>query len=139
MNPATPDIVINGRFLTQAIAGVQRFAIETVKAMDHCLDDPDYADLKGHVELQAPRSGRDFPLRNIRLNRCGFTSGYLWEQIEFPIRAIGKLQLNLCMLGSVLKRRQIIVIHDTSTKAFPEGFSRAFVSGLRPDYSECRP
>jgi glycosyltransferase involved in cell wall biosynthesis len=128
MSSATTDIVINGRFLTQAVAGVQRFAIETVKAMDHCLDDSDFSDLRGHVELQAPRSGRDFPLRNIRLNRNGITSGYLWEQIELPIRTIGKLQLNLCMLGSMLKRRQIIVVHDTSPKAFPQGFSRSFVT-----------
>ncbi len=128
MSSATTDIVINGRFLTQAVAGVQRFAIETVKAMDNCLGHPDYSDLKSHVELQAPRSGRDFPLRNIRVNRNGFTSGYVWEQIELPLRTIGRLQLNLCMLGSVLKRRQIIVVHDTSTKAFPQGFSRAFVT-----------
>jgi len=122
-----PEIVINGRFLTQLTAGVQRFAIETVAAMDKLLDDPAYAALRGRVELQAPRSARDFPLKNIRLNRSGFTSGYVWEQIEFPLRTIGKLQLNLCMLGPVVKRRQVLVVHDTSTKAMPEGFSRAFV------------
>lgn len=128
MPAAPPDIVINGRFLTQLTAGVQRFAIETVRAMDKVLDEPAYAKLKGHVELQAPKSGRDFPLKNIRLNRSGFSSGYLWEQIEFPLRTIGKLQLNLCMLGPVLKRRQVLVIHDTSTKAMPEGFSKSFVA-----------
>ena len=128
MPAATPDIVINGRFLTQLTAGVQRFAIETVRAMDKVLDEPAYADLKGRVELQAPKSGRDFPLKNIRLNRSGFSKGYLWEQIEFPLRTIGKLQLNLCMLGPILKRRQVLVIHDTSTKAMPEGFSKSFVA-----------
>ena len=121
-----PEIIINGRFLTQLTAGVQRFAIETVRAMDEVLDEPAYAELKGRVELQAPRQARDFALRNIRLNRSGLTSGYLWEQIEFPLRTVGKLQLNLCMLGPILKKRQIIVIHDTSTKAMPEAFSRIF-------------
>lgn len=123
-----PDIAINGRFLTQITAGVQRFAIETTHAIDRLLDDPDYAALKGHVELQSPRTGRDFPMKNIRLVRSGLTSGYLWEQIEFPLRSIGKLQLNLAMLGPVLKSHQVLVIHDTSTKAMPEGFSRAFVA-----------
>jgi glycosyltransferase involved in cell wall biosynthesis len=122
----TPEIVINGRFLTQLTAGVQRFAIETVRAMDMLLDESAYAALKGRVELQAPRKARDFALRNIRLNRSGFASGYLWEQIEFPLRTIGKLQLNLCMLGPILKKHQIIVIHDTSTKAMPEAFSKRF-------------
>ncbi len=128
MPAVVPDIVINGRFLTQITAGVQRFAIEPVRAMDKCLDEPAYAALKGHVELQSPSAGRDFPLKNIRLVRSGLTKGYLWEQIEFPLRSIGKLQLNLCMLGPVLKSHQIIVIHDTSTKALPEGFSKSFVA-----------
>lgn len=122
-----PDIAINGRFLTQMMTGVQRFAIETVHAIDALLDDPVYGALRGHVELQSPKSGRDFPLKNIRLERTGFSSGYLWEQIEFPLRSVGKLQLNLAMLGPVLKSHQILVIHDTSTKAMPEVFSKSFV------------
>jgi glycosyltransferase involved in cell wall biosynthesis len=127
MPAIVPDIAINGRFLTQITAGVQRFAIETTHAIDRLLDDPAYAALRGHVELQAPKSGRDFPLKNIRLERTGLTSGYVWEQLEFPLRSIGKLQLNLAMLGPVLKSHQVLVIHDTSTKAMPEGFSTAFV------------
>jgi glycosyltransferase involved in cell wall biosynthesis len=122
-----PDIVINGRFLTQVTAGVQRFAIETTHAIDRLLDEPAYAGLKGHITLQAPRSGRDFPLKNIRVERSGLTRGYVWEQLEFPLRSIGKLQLNLAMLGPVLKSYQVLVIHDTSTKARPEAFSRNFV------------
>ena len=128
MTAAVPDIVINGRFLTQVTAGVQRFAIETVRAMDALLDEPVYAGLRGHVVLQAPRSAREFSLKNIEVERSGITNGYLWEQIEFPLRSIGKLQLNLCMLGPVLKAKQVIVIHDTSTKAMPEAFSKAFVA-----------
>lgn len=127
MPAIVPDIAINGRFLTQMMTGVQRFAIETVHAIDALLDDPVYAALRGHVELQSPRSGRDFPLKNIRLERTGLSSGYLWEQIEFPMRSVGKLQLNLAMLGPVLKSHQILVIHDTSTKAMPEVFSKSFV------------
>lgn len=128
MTATTPEIVINGRFLTQLTAGVQRFAIETVKAIDKCLDEPDYIALRGRVELQAPRTARDFPMQNIRLVRSGWTSGYVWEQIEFPLRTGRRLQLNLCMLGPVAKRHQILVIHDTSTKAMPEAFSKTFVA-----------
>lgn len=122
-----PDIVINGRFLTQVTAGVQRFAIETTHAIDRLLDEPAYAALRGHVELQAPKTGRDIALKNIRLERSGLTKGYVWEQIEFPLRSIGKLQLNLAMLGPVLKSHQVLVIHDTSTRARPEAFSKSFV------------
>lgn len=123
-----PDIVINGRFLTQLTAGVQRFAVETVKAMDKCLDEPRYASLKGRVELQAPRTARDMALSNIRLNRSGRLSGYAWEQIEFPVRCGRRLMLNLCMLGPIVKRHQILVVHDTSTRAMPHAFSKSFVA-----------
>ena len=67
--PKAPEIAINGRFLTQLTAGVQRFAVETVKAMDHLLGEPAYSHLKGHIELVAPAHARDFALANIPLKR----------------------------------------------------------------------
>ena len=83
-----PRIAINGRFLTQRASGVQRFAMEAIKAIDALLDG-DYAALKGRVEFLAPRKARDFPLKNIPLRRVGFSSGYAWEQFEFPFHAAG--------------------------------------------------
>jgi glycosyltransferase involved in cell wall biosynthesis len=121
-----PEIVINGRFLTQSMAGVQRFGIETVKAIDGLIDSGEYAALKGHIEILAPSTARDFPLRNIPLRRCGASKGYFWEQVEFPMHAGGRLLLNLCMLGPVLVRRQIVVVHDATIRAFPASFSRTF-------------
>ena len=123
---AMPDIAINGRFLTQSMAGVQRFAIETVKAIDALIDSGEYAALKGHIEIVAPRTAREFPLRHIPVRRCGRSEGYFWEQVEFPIHAGGRLLLNLCMLGPIAVRRQIVVVHDATVRAFPASFSRLF-------------
>ena len=86
----------------------------------------DYAALKGRIELVAPRQARDFPLKNIPLRRAGFFSGYIWEQIEFPLHAAGRLQLNLCMLGPLVTRRQVLVVHDATVRALPENFSARF-------------
>ena len=122
---APPRIAINGRFLTQRVSGVQRFAMEAIKAINALLD-RDYAALKGRVELVAPRQARDFPLKNIPLRRAGFFSGYIWEQIEFPLHAAGRLQLNLCMLGPLVSRRQVLVVHDATVRALPENFSARF-------------
>ncbi len=122
---APPRIAINGRFLTQRASGVQRFAIEAIKAIDVLLD-RDYAALKGRVELVAPRQARDFPLKNIPLRRAGFFSGYAWEQFEFPLHAAGRLLLNLCMLGPLMSRHQILVVHDATARALPENFSPRF-------------
>jgi len=118
-------IAINGRFLTQRASGVQRFAAEAIKAIDTQLDG-DYAALKGRVELVAPRQARDFPLKNIPLRRAGFSSGYVWEQVEFPLLVAGDLLLNLCMLGPLVSRHQIVVVHDATALALPQNFSPRF-------------
>lgn len=122
---ALPRIAINGRFLTQRSSGVQRFAAETIKAIDAQIDGP-YSALKGRVELLAPREARDFPLKNIPLRRVGRFSGYIWEQIEFPLHARGQLLLNLCMLGPLIARHQIVVVHDATVAALPDNFSPRF-------------
>jgi glycosyltransferase involved in cell wall biosynthesis len=120
-----PRIAINGRFLTQRASGVQRFAMEVIKAIDALLE-RDYGALKGRIELLAPRRARDFPLKNIPLRRAGFFSGYLWEQFEFPLHAAGRLLLNLCMLGPLIARHQIVVVHDATVRALPDNFSARF-------------
>jgi len=120
-----PRIAINGRFLTQRSSGVQRFAMETIMAIDALLGG-DYAALKGRVELLAPRKARAFPLKNIPLRRVGFFSGYIWEQIEFPLIAAGRLLLNLCMLGPLVTKHQIVVVHDATVRALPGNFSARF-------------
>jgi glycosyltransferase involved in cell wall biosynthesis len=120
-----PRIAINGRFLTQRASGVQRFAMEAIKAIDVLLD-RDYVALKGRIELIAPRNARDFPLKNIPLHRAGFFSGYAWEQLEFPMLAAGRLLLNLCMLGPLITKHQLVVMHDATVRALPENFSPRF-------------
>jgi len=122
----TPKIAINGRFLTQKTLGVQRFAIETVQAIDALLDTDDYCLLRGRIEVIAPTKARDFPLKNIPLRRVGFFSGYLWEQIELPLHSVGRLLLNLCMLGPLAKRHEIVVVHDATVRALPNNFSPRF-------------
>ncbi len=123
---ATPRIVINGRFLTQKVLGVQRFAIETIQAIDKLLDTEAYRALRGRIEIVAPKAARDFPLKNIPLRRAGFSSGYFWEQVELPFLARGRLQLNLCMLGPLVSRNQVVVVHDATVRALPQNFSWKF-------------
>jgi glycosyltransferase involved in cell wall biosynthesis len=111
--------------LTQRASGVQRFAMEAIKAIDALLDG-DYAALKGRIEILAPRNARDFPLKNIPLRRVGYSSGYAWEQFEFPLNAAGHLLLNLCMLGPLMTKHQLVVVHDATVRALPENFSPRF-------------
>jgi len=119
-------IAINGRFLTQRVTGVQRFALETSKAIDALLETQDYATLRGQIELLVPPVCKELPeLREIEIRRCGRGSGYYWEQIELPRFAKGKLLLGLCGLGPISVRHQAIVVHDTTYLAVPQAFTRS--------------
>lgn len=120
-----PRIAINGRFLTQRASGVQRFAAEVIKSIDRLLDG-DFAMLKGRIEILAPRAARDFPLHHIPLRRVGHFTGYAWEQIEYPLHGAGQLLLNLCMLGPLAVRHQVVVVHDATVLALPNNFSPRF-------------
>jgi glycosyltransferase involved in cell wall biosynthesis len=119
------DIVINGRFLIQRVTGVQRFALETLSAMDCLLDQGAYAALRGRLKIVAPKGLlTPLALRHIGLRQGGRMTGYGWEQVELPFLARGAAIVSLCALGPVLYRRQLAVIHDTTFLAVPHTFSR---------------
>jgi glycosyltransferase involved in cell wall biosynthesis len=121
-----PEIVINGRFLTQPVTGVQRFAIQVSRAIDELIDSGEYSALADRVEILAPRAARDFALPHIPMRRCGLGGGYFWEQVELPLHARGRLLLNFCGLGPVATRNQIVVVHDATPMALPENFTAQF-------------
>lgn len=124
--PVQPRFAINGRFLTQPMAGVQRWAIQAAGAIDTLIDSGEYAALKGQIEILAPASARDFPLRHIPLRRCGTGSGYFWEQVELPFYARGQFLINCCSVGPVIKRDQVVVVHDATPRARPANFTPRF-------------
>lgn len=121
-----PSLAINGRFLTQRVFGVQRFAMEVIKAIDGLIDGGAYPGLDGRIEILAPAGARDFPLRHIPVRRCGVGSGYFWEQAELPFYVGDSLLLNLCILGPVALQNQIVVVHDATVPALPQNFSWRF-------------
>jgi glycosyltransferase involved in cell wall biosynthesis len=114
---------INGRFLTQPVTGVQRYAGETVRALDALLatrsDGPEI-DL-----LVPPGTAAALPLRNIAIRSVGRLRGHLWEQVSLPLHVRGGL-LNLCNTGPVAIRRQIVCIHDMNTRTCPQSYTPAF-------------
>ena len=86
-----PRIAINGRFLTQRSSGVQRFATETIKAIDAPARRATIGALQG--PRRNPRADARRAIsrcKNIPLRRVGFFSGYAWEQFEFPLHAAGQ-------------------------------------------------
>jgi glycosyltransferase involved in cell wall biosynthesis len=61
----------------------------------------------------------------------GRLSGHSWEQLELPFVDKDAWLFNPCNLGPVIRRRQILMIHDAQTFSFPQSYSRTFRNWYR--------
>jgi glycosyltransferase involved in cell wall biosynthesis len=117
---------INGRFLTQRMTGVQRYAYEIVAALDEILSQA--SDDVGFpaVRLVVPPGVREKPaLSRIAVRKTGFGAGHAWDQFVLPFHA-GAGILSLGNFGPILGRNHILCIHDANTFVEPESYSRVF-------------
>lgn len=115
-------VVINGKFLSQKVTGVQRYAREVLKELDHI------ADHGIEIVLLADKNSKDIPdFRNIRVIISGVFAGNLWEQITLPLYVLrhGGLCVSLCNMTPLLTPH-VVVIHDVSFRVNREFFSKKF-------------
>jgi glycosyltransferase involved in cell wall biosynthesis len=125
-------VFINGRFLTQKLEGVQRTAEEVVRALDAALADGSLGPACPQVTLLAPRGElRGLQLRHIEVRRAGRLRGNLWEQLELPWLTRAGVLVSFCNAAPLLKRRQVVTLHDAAVYASPEGYSRLFATWYR--------
>lgn len=115
-------IVINGRFLTQPMSGVQRYAREIVRALDHR---PGAAD---RYVLLTPVGADDLKLTNIPVQTVPGGRGHLWEQTALAWAARHGRLLSLGGSGPVLHPRQVVVIHDAAVFRHPDHFRRGYAA-----------
>lgn len=121
------EIVINARFLSQSTTGVQRYAIELVKELDRLIGKGEVNSDRFEFILLAPRNVvTEISLKNIPIRRVGGLTGHAWEQLELPFYTRGRFLLNLCNTAPILKRNQMVTIHDTSVFAYPDAYSIVF-------------
>ncbi len=114
-------IVINGKFLTQQLTGVQRFALEITREL---------ALIRNDIVIAAPNESliiQQIDLQNIE--HIGRKGGVLWEQAELPrwLKKNGSpLLINLCNSGPLYYKPAISAIHDLATFVNPDWFSKIF-------------
>jgi glycosyltransferase involved in cell wall biosynthesis len=107
-------LYINGRFATQNLSGVQRFAQEIATALLRVTSDAQLLVPAGGAALQ--RGARE----------TGHLQGQAWEQRELPHAARDGFLLNLGNTAPLLGRRQLVVIHDAGVFSTPEAYSWRF-------------
>ncbi len=116
-------VYINGRFLTQRVTGVQRYAREVLGELDELLASGD--DGLGWT-LVAPR-GTPLPaLRHVQCSHRGRLAGHAWEQLELPWIARDGFLVSFGSTGPCFKHHQAITVHDAAVYRVPEAFSWRF-------------
>lgn len=122
-----PTVFINGRFLTQRVTGVQRYALEALLALDRRLHSGlEGADLS--CVLLGPPGTSPPPLQAIQFRNVGHLRGNAWEQLSLPRATRGELLFSFSATGPLVKRRQMVTIHDAAVYAVPQAFSLRFRS-----------
>jgi glycosyltransferase involved in cell wall biosynthesis len=117
---------INGRFLTQPLSGVQRYAQEIVRGLDALIGEghPLARDLELEV-LTPPGAVRPLELSAVGIRSAGKHAGHAWEQLSLPKAPRGGL-LSLANTGPVAARKHIVCIHDVNTRLAPGSYSPQF-------------
>jgi glycosyltransferase involved in cell wall biosynthesis len=120
-------IYINGRFLTQSMTGVQRYAFELLKALDLLIDEKVIDKNLYSFELLSPYNIiHQVKLKHIHHRKLGIFSGHLWEQFVLPYYSRNGFLLNLGNTAPLLKRKQVVTICDVSVFAVPFAYSFSF-------------
>ena len=114
------SFAINGRFLTQPVTGVQRYAREITAHLDELLHQQG-----ARASLYLPGSSDVPAYRTIQTRRSQRLRGHFWEQMTLPLLD-RRFLLNLCNLGPVARSKQIVCIHDANVANMPTSYSRAF-------------
>jgi glycosyltransferase involved in cell wall biosynthesis len=100
------EIVVNGRFLSRTITGVERYGCELLS----------FIGSKSRVEA----------------TRTQGVTGHLWEQFVLPTRLNSRSVLwSPANSGPVIVRDQALTIHDLSPIEHPEWFRKSFASWYR--------
>lgn len=116
-------LVVNSRFLTQKITGVQRFAIEISLRLKEMLKD--------NVIFVSPNDIIQGEIaQRLGVKFIGKHNGHLWEQWDLPkwLKKNGRpLLLNLCNMAPIMYLNKISTIHDIAFVRYPQTFSKKFL------------
>ncbi|MEO5920953.1 MAG: glycosyltransferase, partial [Pseudolysinimonas sp.] len=111
-------VLVNGKWLSAQASGMQRYAGEVARRV---------LDLDPASRVVVPRDAElpDWlPAGRVVRSRL---RGIVFEQLSLPWLARGAMLLNFAGPAPMLKRDQLVVMHDVTPARFPRTFSRRFV------------
>ena len=120
-------LIINGRFLSQRMTGIQRFAYEICCALRH---------IGANYVILAPQNiCKDYYLDRLPLEIIGGKGSHFWEQVTLP-RYVhkhynGAILLSLSGLSPLFYNCNILTIHDISYLLRPRSYSWLYCTYYR--------
>ncbi|WP_371348954.1 glycosyltransferase family 4 protein [Ancylobacter sp. IITR112] len=122
------EICINGRFLAGPPAATYAVAEHLTRALADRLasDAPEARPI--HVLAPPNACVRDVGLP---VTRIGRRTGNIWEQIDLPRAAAGRLLLNFASRSPLLLRRGMTMVHDAQVFTTPASYALAFRETLK--------
>jgi len=127
------DLILNGRFLSRPMTGVDRVAAELSTALLAQLATQDGPSRR--LRLALPKAGaqeRDNSaqaiagLLGLDVVPTMASDGYFWEQVALWRTAPEDWLLSFCNMGPVWRTRQVVMIHDAQVFSQPQAYSRKF-------------
>jgi glycosyltransferase involved in cell wall biosynthesis len=109
-------VIVNARFLTQPITGVQRYAMELSVRLKN---------IDNSIVFVCPKNVLQHEIFNILDAKIiGNRTGHLWEQIEL-LRYLKKedLLINLCNSAPVFHYKKVATLHDIIYALYPQSCS----------------
>jgi glycosyltransferase involved in cell wall biosynthesis len=116
-------LIINSRFLTQPLTGVQRFAVEISRQLKSLYE--------GEIKFVAPRNIRhEETASELGVEIIGTRTGHLWEQTDLPqylLKNKNPLLLNLANTAPLFYKNKIVTVHDIAFRVYPQTYDKRFL------------
>ncbi len=123
-------VFLNGKFTAQRTTGVQRMALQLVKAIDRKLYESKSDE---NWVLICPPGSSPPNLSHISIELSGpkFLGLHMWEQCYLPLRTIGQTLINLTGSSPLVKLRQACMIPDAAVFDHPRAYKKLFIFWYR--------
>ncbi|WP_052752496.1 glycosyltransferase [Tatumella morbirosei] len=111
-------IYINGRFFSQPVTGVQRFAREITSNLTLIRKD---------ICVLIPKGQAQYVPENIPFKEVGILKGSLWEQFDIPFHLRGRddILINLTNTAPMFYCNNIFTLHDIIFNIYPKSYKLA--------------
>ena len=114
-------VIVNCRFATQEITGVQRYATECSILLKKISS-------KETIFLAPKGKINETLKKELNIKQIGVFKGHLWEQISLPLYCLRQngILFSFCGGPSILYKKLVYTIHDLAFLRFPHFYSKSY-------------